>query len=57
LYTLIHHAKTICDAESLEEEMEHVKQTFGNNGYSNLDIEQACMLKISRRSRVQNLLV
>lgn len=28
LCTLIHHTKTICDVDSLEEEMEHLKQAL-----------------------------
>jgi orotate phosphoribosyltransferase len=35
LITLNRHTRSICDAESLEDEMEHLKKAFRQNGYSN----------------------
>jgi hypothetical protein len=44
LSTLIHHAQTICD-NSLQEEIQHLKQTFKKNGYSSWDIQQDLHVK------------
>jgi DNA-binding transcriptional MerR regulator len=45
LSTLVRHAKTFCDPESLREEIKHLKDTFQCNGYSLNDIRQAVHLK------------
>jgi hypothetical protein len=41
LTTLVQHARIICDADSLGDEMEHLKKTFRQNGYSNCEINRA----------------
>jgi DNA-binding transcriptional MerR regulator len=41
LRTLIQRSWTICKADSLDVEIEHLKKTFRQNGYSNQDIKQA----------------
>jgi hypothetical protein len=41
LTTIIQHARSICNTESLEGEMEHLKKTFKQNGYSNGKINWA----------------
>jgi hypothetical protein len=41
LTTLVQCARTICDANSLNTEIDHLKKTFRQNGYSNCDIKQA----------------
>jgi hypothetical protein len=41
LITLTQRARSICDAESLEGEMEHLRKAFRQNGYSNGEINQA----------------
>jgi hypothetical protein len=39
LFTLVQQAKTICDSESLDREIEHVKKTFRQSGNSADDIQ------------------
>jgi hypothetical protein len=41
LTSLKQHAWKLCDTDSLDEEIEHLKKTFQKNGYSNHNIRQA----------------
>jgi hypothetical protein len=46
LKTLIHWARTVCDAENLDEEINHLKKTFRQNGYrSHLEHKEALIPK------------
>jgi hypothetical protein len=41
LTTLVQRDRTICDANSLDAEINHLKKAFNQNGYSDRDIKQA----------------
>jgi hypothetical protein len=41
LRTLVQRAKTICDTESIGEELQHLKKTFRKNGYSERVVSHA----------------
>jgi hypothetical protein len=47
-----HRAKTICDTESIGEELQHLKKTFSKNGYSDRDISHA--LNSKRKQKENN---
>jgi hypothetical protein len=51
LKMLIQWERTICNGESLDEEIDHLKRTSGQNGYSNLDVKHALVLK--QRPQIQ----
>jgi hypothetical protein len=40
LTTLIRRAKTLCDLDSLEKEIQHLRETFQRNGYSKSEIRR-----------------
>jgi hypothetical protein len=41
LSILIHHTRTIRDEDGLQDEIQHLQQTFNNTGYSSKDIQYA----------------
>jgi hypothetical protein len=45
----VHRAKTICDTESLGEELQHLKKTLRKNGYSERDNSHALNSKIKQK--------
>jgi hypothetical protein len=51
LYSLIHRARRLSDADSLDKEIQHLKETFIKNGYSNQDIRRALQKKDEPRPK------
>jgi hypothetical protein len=51
LTILVIRAKTLCDPESLRQEIQHLKCTFQQNGYSKSDVRQALHLKQKPESK------
>jgi hypothetical protein len=51
LHSLIHHAQKLCDAVSLDKEIQHLKETLKKNCYSNQDIRQALQNKDELRPK------
>jgi hypothetical protein len=41
LTTLVNQAKTICDTKSLNTEIQHLRETFRQNGFSRTDFNRA----------------
>jgi hypothetical protein len=39
--TLMNRAKTVCDTESLNSEIRHLKEVFRNNSYNRADLNRA----------------
>jgi hypothetical protein len=46
LTTLIRRAKTLCDPDNLEKEIQHLRDTFQRNGYSKSEIRRALHPKL-----------
>jgi hypothetical protein len=53
LSTLDHLARTICDTESLDKDIQHLKRTFKHNGYSDEDINQALKAKNNQQTETK----
>jgi hypothetical protein len=51
LKMLIHWVRTICNVEGLDKEIDHLKRTFRQTGYSNIDVN--CALVPKQRSLIQ----
>jgi hypothetical protein len=50
-YTLSYTAHGDCDADSLDKELKHLKETFKINGYSNRDIRRAVQKEVEPRQK------
>jgi hypothetical protein len=55
LLSLIHRAQRLCDADSLDKEIQHLKETFKKNGYSNQDIRWALQKKVEPHLKQEKL--
>jgi predicted GIY-YIG superfamily endonuclease len=55
LHSLIQHARKLCDSDSLDKEIQHLKEIFGKNGYSNHDTRQEVQKKDKPRPKQEKL--
>jgi hypothetical protein len=58
LKTLIHRARTLCDATSLNKEINHLKQVFRDNVYSSREVHRALtsqQMSLSQKTKPSNV--
>jgi hypothetical protein len=51
LLSLIHRVRRHCDADSLDKELQHLKEIFKKNGYINQDIRRTLRKKVESRPK------
>lgn len=52
---LIHWVRTVCDAESLDKEINHLRKTFKQNGHSSCSVKHTLATKQKPQIQIEKL--